>query len=132
MNSWLFYFTWTVNVTQFVLMLSSLWTANNAVLVYYIWYTSFHMCLYIFKLLRTANTHIFVCFILTLRLQSLQRLLAFYRFVCFTSCDGEFSTLRPTMELQISHEFLKRSVLKVFETISKSQHRRFQSKSRRY
>ena len=36
MNSRLFYFTWTVNITQFVLMLSSLWTANNAVLVYYV------------------------------------------------------------------------------------------------
>ena len=36
------------------------------------------------------------------------------------------------MELQIPHGFLKRSVSKVFETINKSQHRRFQSKSRRY
>ena len=45
---------------------------TNAVLVYYVWYISFCMCLYIFKLLRTANTYIFVCFILTLRLKSLQ------------------------------------------------------------
>ena len=53
-------------------------------------------------------------------------------FVCLISCDREFSTLRSTMELQIPHGFLKRSALKVSETISKSQHRRFQSKSRRY
>ena len=50
----------------------------------------------------------------------------------FISCDGEFATSRSTMELQIPHGFLKRSILKVCETISKSQHRRFQSKSRRY
>ena len=54
------------------------------------------------------------------------------QFVCFTSYDGEFSTLRSTMELQIPHGFFKRSVLKAFETISKSQDRRFQSKARRY
>ena len=59
-------------------------------------------------------------------------LLFFNQFVRFTSCHGEFSTLRSTMELQISHGFLKRSVLKVFKTISKSQHIRFHSKSRRY
>ena len=34
--------------------------------------------------------------------------------------------------IYIPHGFLKRSILKVCETISKSQHRRFQSKSRRY
>ena len=75
---------------------------------------------------------IFVCFILTLCLKSLQWLLFFNQFVRFISCDGEFSALRSTMELQIPHAFLKRSVLKVSETISKSQHWRFQSKSRRY
>ena len=36
------------------------------------------------------------------------------------------------MELQIPHGFPKRSVLNVFEMISKSQHRKFQNKSRRY
>ena len=59
-------------------------------------------------------------------------LLFFNQFVRFTSCDGEFSALRSTMELQIPHGFLKRSVLKVLEMVNKSQHRRFQSKSRRY
>ena len=62
----------------------------------------------------------------------MQWLLFFNQFVRFTSCDGEFSALRSTMELQIPHGFLKRSVLKVLEMINKSQHRRFQSKSRRY
>ena len=62
----------------------------------------------------------------------MQCLLFFNQFVHFISCDGEFATLRSTMELQIPHGFLKRSILKVCETISKSQHRRFQSKSRRY
>ena len=52
--------------------------------------------------------------------------------IVMESCDGELVTLRSTMELQIPHGFLKRSILKVCETISKSQHRRFQSKSRRY
>ena len=61
-NSRLFHFTWTVNITQIVLMLSSLWTANNAVLVYYVWYLSFSMCLYIFKILRTANNTNFCLF----------------------------------------------------------------------
>ena len=36
------------------------------------------------------------------------------------------------MELQISDGSLKGSILKVFETISKPQHRRFQSESRPY
>ena len=49
-----------------------------------------------------------VCFILTL--------------AQFTLCDGELSTLRSTKELQIPHRFRKRSVLNVFEAISKSQH----------
>ena len=34
-----------MNITQIKLMLSSLWTANNAVLVYCVWYTSLSMCL---------------------------------------------------------------------------------------
>ena len=42
--------------------------------------------------------------------------------MCFTSCDGDFPTLRYTMELQIPHGFLERSVLKVFDTISKYIH----------
>ena len=75
---------------------------------------------------------IFVCFILILCLKSLQWLLFFNQFVRFTSCDGEFSALRSTMELKIPHGFLKRSVLKVLEMINKSQHKWFQSKSRRY
>ena len=58
--------------------------------------------------------------------------MTFNQFVRFISCDGEFSTLRSTMELQFPHGFLKRSALKVSETIGKSQHRRFQSKARRY
>ena len=37
-----------------------------------------------------------------------------------------------TMKLCVPNEFLKRCILKVFETISKSQRRRFQSKLRRY
>ena len=56
--------------------------------------------------------------------KSLQWLIFFNQFVCFTSFDGRFSTFRSTMEL---HGFLERSVLKVFNSISKSQHRRFQS-----
>ena len=40
----------------------------------------------------------------------------------FTLCDGELSTLTSTKELQIPHRFRKRSVLNVFEAISKSQH----------
>ena len=54
-NSWLFCFALTVNITQMVLMLSNLWTAYDAVLVYYVWYTSFSLFLYIFKILRTKN-----------------------------------------------------------------------------
>ena len=120
-NSLLFYFFWSVNIIQIVLMLSSLWTAVNAVLVYYVWYTSFSRCLYIFKFLKTANNaYIFVCFIFTLCLKSLQWLLFFNQFVRFTSCDGEFLTLRFTVELQSPHGFLKRSVLKSFDMISKS------------
>ena len=126
----------TVNITQIVLIISSLWTANNAVLVYYVWYTSFFMCVYISKFLRTANNAYFsggfFVVVLTLCLKSLQWLLFFNQFVCFTSCDSAFPTLRSTMELQILHGFVKRSDLKVFNTISKSQHRRFQSKSRCY
>ena len=64
-------------------------------------------------------------------LKSLQWALFFNQFVRFMSCDGEFSTLRSTMELQTPHELLKRSVLKASETISKSQHRKFRSKSKR-
>ena len=45
----------TQNITQTVLMLSSLWTMNNAVLVYYVWYRPFSKCFYIFTFLRTAN-----------------------------------------------------------------------------
>ena len=76
--------------------------------------------------------HIFVCFILTLCLKSLQWLLFFNQFVRFTLFDGQFSTLRSTMELQVPGGFLKRPALKVFETTSKSQHRKLQSKSRCY
>ena len=47
-SGWLFYFTWTVSITQIVLMLSSLWTANNAISVY-VWYVSFSMCSYFSK-----------------------------------------------------------------------------------
>ena len=77
-------------------------------------------------------THIFVCFILTLCLKCLPWLLFFNQLVCCTWCHGEFLTLRSTMKLQIPHGFLKRFALKVIKTISKSQHRRFQSRSRRY
>ena len=59
--------------------------------------------------------HIFVCSVLILRRKNLQRLLVFNQFVCFISCDGEFLTLKSTMELQIPHGFLKGSVLKVFQ-----------------
>ena len=69
---------------------------------------------------------IFVCFILTLCLKSLQWLFFFLnQFARFISCDGEFLTLGSTVELQIPHEFLKRSVLKVSETIRKSQNKTF-------
>ena len=47
-NSRLFHFTWTVNITQIVPMLSSLWTTNNAVLVYYFGIYPF-LCAYIFS-----------------------------------------------------------------------------------
>ena len=50
-----------MNITQIVLMLSSLWTANSALLDY-VWYTSFSMCLYIFKFLRIANKAYFCLF----------------------------------------------------------------------
>ena len=60
-NSWFFFLTWTVSITHIVLMPSSLWTANNDVLVYYVWYTSFSVC-YIFKFLRAANNSFFVSF----------------------------------------------------------------------
>ena len=61
-NSWLFYLIWAVSITQIVLMLSSLWTANSIVVVYCLWYTSLAMCLYIFKWLRTENTAYFCLF----------------------------------------------------------------------
>ena len=110
-----------MNITQIVLMLSSLWTADNASLVYYVWYTSFSMCLYILQFLETANNTYFACFILTLRLCTDSDVL-------INLPDEEFSTLRYTMELCIPHGFLKRPVLKLFGTIGKSQHTRFQSK----
>ena len=122
----------TVNITKIVLMLSSLWTANNALLVYYIWYTSFSMFLYIFKILRTANHANFCLFYFDFVSYKLAVTLIFESFCPFISCDREFPTLRSTMELQIPNGFLKESVLKVSETISKWQHRRFQSKLRCY
>ena len=54
-NSWLFYLTWTVNIMQIVLMLSSIWTGNNAALVYHVWYTSFCMCLIYFQDLKDSK-----------------------------------------------------------------------------
>ena len=62
-----------------------------------------------------------------LHLTGLHWFLFFSQFFHFPSRNGEFSILRSTMELRILHVFLKRSVLKLFETISKSQHRRFES-----
>ena len=104
---------------------------NNAVLIFYVLYTSFFMCLHISKSYFKI-THVFACFVLTLRLTSWQLFLSFNQFVRFNLCDGEYHTIRSAMELHIGHDLLKRSFLKVFETIRKSQHRRFQSKLRRY
>ena len=114
-------------------MLSNLWTANNAVLVYYVWYTSFSMFLYIFKILRTKNdANLCLFYFDSVSYKFAVTPFFFNQFVRFISCNGEFLTLKSTMELRIPNGFLKRSVLKASETISKSQHRRFQSKSRHY
>ena len=99
--------------------------------VYIYIYVYMYVCTYIYIYVY-MYVYICVCFTSNLCLKSLQWLLFFNQFVCFISSDGEFWTLRSTMKLQIPHGFLKRSVLNVSEMISKSQHRRFQSKSRRY
>ena len=98
----------------------------------YIYLKDILYLIYIYIYIYVYILQIFVCFIFTFCLKILQWLLFFNQFVCFISCDGDFSTLRSTMKLQIPHGFLKRSALKVSETISKSQYRRFQSKWRCY
>ena len=109
-NSWLFQFTRKANITQIVLKPSSWWNAIKAVLGYYVWYTSFSMCLYGQWIIQ-----IFVWFVLNLCLKSLHWLLFFNQFVWFIPYEREFSSLRSTIEWQTPHGFLKGSVLNIVQ-----------------
>ena len=58
-----------------------------------------------FQLVRAANNGYFCLFYFDF---------TSYNFASFTLSDGEFFTVRSTMELHIAHRFLKGSVLIVF------------------
>ena len=91
--------------------------------------------MYFHKISRLANNACFYfcfCSSLTLGLAILQWFPSFNQFVNCSFCGGYSYIVRSTMEPSILHWFLKRTVLKVFETISKPQYRRFKSKSRHY
>ena len=81
-----------------------------------------------FQVLQKSKKHAFVGFLLTLHLASLHWFLSFNQFVRCASCGGEFYIARSKMNLGIPHGFHKTPASKVFEAISKSQHKRFQNK----